>query len=173
MDQKALQYKHVLTYGSITGGAIVLFMLLMYIFGMLNNAALTNVSGILFVVGGYLSVRNFRKKREGGIISYGKAYAICFLTFLTTGFIWSIYEYILYKYLSPGLLETKMIEAQDALLKLGWTEEKVEALTTLSSPTALSNAFGYFFNTAVWGAVLALLIAAIMKREGNPLLKSE
>lgn len=173
MDQNTTQFRHALIYGAAIGGIISLYMLLLYIFGMLNKTAMTNVGGILFVAGSYIAVRQYRNRILGGFISFGKAYGTSILTFLCIGFVWAIYQYILYKYLSPGLLEEKMIEAQDALLKLGWAEDKVEAITTLSKPTPITNAFGYFFNAAFWGAILSLLIAAILKREDNPLLKKE
>jgi hypothetical protein len=173
MDQSTTQFRHALIYGSITGAIIVIFLLLLYIFGMMNNSAMNNIAGILFVAGSYISVRKYRNQAQGGFISYGKAYGTSMLTFLAAGFIWAIYEYFLYQYLAPGLLEEKLVEAQDALLKLGWDENKVEAFTTLSKPTPFTNAIGYFVNTAFWGALLALLLAGILKREGNPLLKQE
>jgi hypothetical protein len=173
MNQSTTQFRHTLIYGAATGGIISLYLLLLYIFGMMNKTSMTNFGGILFILGGYVSVRQYRNQYKEGFIRFGTAYGTCILTFLAAGFIWAIYEFFLYKYLSPGLLEIKITEAQDALLKLGWNEEKVEAFTTLSKPTPFTNAFGYFFTTAFWGALLSLLIAALLKRESNPLLKQE
>jgi hypothetical protein len=173
MDRNTTQFRHSLIYGSATGAVIAIYLLLLYIFGLMNNAGMSNFGGILFVLGGYISVRQFRNQAQEGFIKFGKAYGTSMLTFLAAGFIWAIYEYFLYRYFAPGLLEEKLIEAQDALLKLGWDEDKVEAFTTLSKPTPFTNAMGYYVNTAFWGALLSLLIAAILKREKNPLLTVE
>jgi hypothetical protein len=173
MNKNSTQLKHSIIFGVITGGVISLYLLTLYFFAALNNTALANISGFLFLIGGYVSVRRYRNELKGGFITYGKAYGTAFLTFLFAGLVWTIYEYILYKYLSPGLLEEKIAEAQEALLKLGWSEERVAAFTTLSNPSPFGNALGYFFNATIWGAIISLLIAAFLKRNENPLLKNE
>lgn len=173
MDPKNSQFRHALIYGSVTGGIIVIYLLILYIFGMMNNMKLVNITGIIFIGGAFLSVKRYRDTIMGGFLTFGKAYGTALLTFIVTGSVWGMYGFILYKYLSPGLLEEKIIQAQDALLQLGWTEERVETYTELiaNSQTAFTNAFGYVLNAAFWGALLALILAAWLKRNENPLLK--
>jgi hypothetical protein len=173
MNRNTIQLKHSVVFGAITGSAIGIIMLLLFFFAMMNNKALSNLSGFIFILGGYISVRYYRNEINGGFISYGKAYGTTFLTFLFAGIVWAIFKYILYKYLSPALLNEELLEMQENLLKIGWSEARVEAFTTLRSPSAFSNALGYFMNAALWGAILSLLIAALIKREENPLLKDE
>ena len=173
MESKNSQFRHALIYGSVTGGIIVVYLLILYIFGMMNNMKLVNMAGVFFVVGAFVSVKRYRDTVTGGFLTFGKAYGTALLTFIATGVVWGIYGYILYKYLSPGLLEEKITQAQDALLQLGWSEERVEAYSELigQSQTAFTNAFGYVMNAAFWGALLSLIIGASLKRNENPLLK--
>jgi len=173
MESSTSQLKHTLKYGSITGGLICIYLLILFIFGMMNNMKLVNISGIFFIGGAFISVKRYRDSVTGGFLTFGKAYGTALLTFIFTGIVWAIYGYILYKYLSPGLLEEKIIQAQDALLQLGWPEDRIESYTYLisKSQTAFTNAFGYVLNATFWGALLALVLAAWMKRRENPLLK--
>ena len=173
MDQNAKQLKQILIFGSISGGAICLFELLFFLFAMLNNKALSNISGILFIIGGYVSVRYYRNEINKGFISFKRAYRVAFLTMLLTGLVWAIYEFILRKYLSPNLLEEELLIAQENLLRLGWPEERVDAFTTLGKPMAFTSALGYFIYAAIGGSLVSLIIAALLKRDENPLLKDE
>ena len=49
MNQKNIQLRHAVIFGSITGGAISVFLLLLYFLALLNNKTLTTVSGFIFV----------------------------------------------------------------------------------------------------------------------------
>jgi hypothetical protein len=173
MNQNSTQLRHTLIFGTITGGGILVYLLVLFFTAMLNNKGLSNIASFLFIIGGYISVRNYRNEMPGGFITFGKAYGTTFLTFLFAGIVWAVFEYILYKFLSPGLLEEKLAETQEALLKLGWSEDRVEAFTKVSSPTSFSMALGYLFSAAMWGALVSLIIAAIVKRDKNPLIDNE
>jgi hypothetical protein len=174
MDTGTSQFKHTLIYGSITGLIISAYLLMLFFFSMMNNNTLVNISGLFFVGGAFISVKRYRDVVMGGILNFGKAYGTALLTFIFTGVVWAIYSYILYKYLSPGLLEEKITQSQESLLQLGWTEDKVEAYTELisKSQTPFTFALGYIFNSAFWGAILALIVAVFMRRGENPLLKN-
>ena len=173
MESKNSQLRHALIYGSVTGGIIVIYLLILYIFGMMNNMKLVNMAGVFFIIGAFISVKLYRDTVMGGFLSFSKAYGTALLTFMVTGVVWGIYGYILFKYLAPGLLEEKIAQAQDALLQLGWSEERVEAYSELigQSQTAFTNAFGYVLNATFWGALLSLIIGVWLKRSENPLLK--
>jgi len=173
MESKTSQFRHTLIYGSVTGGIICFYLLLLYMFSMMNNTKLVNITGLFFVIGAFISVKHYRDKVMGGYLSFGRAYGTALLSFIFTGVVWAIYGYFLYKYLSPGLLEEKMTQSQEALLQLGWTEERVEAYSELisKSQTPFTFAFGYIFNSTFWGALLAFILAGLLKRNENPLLK--
>ena len=173
MNSNNSQLKHALIYGSVTGGMIIVYLLILFVFSMMNNSKLINISALFYLVGGYISVRHYRDRVMGGYLNFGKAYGTAFLTFLFAGITWGIYGYILYKYLSPGLMEEKITQTQEALLQLGWSEDRIEAYMELAgkSQTPFTYAFGYIFNAAFWGALIALAVGGILRRSENPLLK--
>ncbi len=140
---------------------------------MMNNTKLINISGLFFVIGAFISVKHYRDRVMEGYLSFGKAYGTALLTFVIIGFVWAIYGYILYKYLTPGLLEERITQTQETLLQLGWPEDRIEAYTDVirKSQTPFTNAFGYVMNATFWGALLSLIIGAWLKRSENPLLK--
>ena len=121
----------------------------------------------MFVAGIYISTKRYRDHESGGELSFGRAYGTAILTCVFTGIIWSVYEYVLYKYLSPGLLETRIEEMQEIWLDKGFSEDLIELQSALFTPFIL--ALSYIFSAAFWGAVLSFPLAAILKREKNPL----
>ena len=161
------QYKHALIYGGIFGGTIFLLLILGFILGSANNANLQLFATIIFITGVIISTRKYRDIQPDKVLPYGKAFGTAFLTNVVIGFIWAIYGYILYKS-SPGLLEDKLYEVQEAYLRLGWNEEKVAE--TVEQSSAIDIALSYFFSAVIYGGVLSLIVGAIFYRKPNPLM---
>ncbi len=164
---QSTQFQHTVKYSLYTGGAIILFLLLIYVFGMMNNPRMPNIALFMFVAGIFISVKRYRDHENGGVLSFGRAYGTAVLTCVFTGIIWAFYEYILYKYLSPGLLETRIEEMQELWLNSGVSEDLIELQSRLFTPFVMG--ISYLFSAAFWGSVLSLPLAAMLKRETNPL----
>jgi riboflavin transporter FmnP len=167
MEQKPTQLQHTLKYSLYSGGIIVFYLFLLFVTGRANNTRLLNVAAFIFVGGAYLSVRHYRDRVRGGSLDFGKAYGTSVLTCVFSGIIWSAYTFVLYRYLLPELLLERMELAQEMYLNLGMSEEMVELLSTQITP--FNMAFGNVFSAAFWGSLISLLIAAMLKRDVNPL----
>jgi len=168
MNGNNSQFKHTLVYGAIFGGFILLISLIVYMLGMLNSPSLATFAPAIYTIGAYISVRHFRDKQNNGFITFGKAFGTSFLTCCIMGSAWAIYGYLLYKYLSPGLMDEAIEATQEIWLNNGFSEAFVELATNSLSPVTM--AFGYVVNTLFFGALLSLIIAAFLKRDTNPLL---
>jgi hypothetical protein len=169
MDKKTSIFNHSLVYGLVTGGLIAVYQLVIYIFGMANNKNLGNVSFILLIVGLLLSVRHYRDHVNEGYIDFGKAFSAGLLTCVFAGVVGAIYSYFQFKYMSPHLIDELLALSQDKLLSKGLTEDQVEIQSALIEKimTPFFLAVSYVFSMAFWGALLSLLIAAIMKKPEN------
>jgi hypothetical protein len=168
MNNNSVQFRHSVIYGAIAGGFIVFLLFIVFLFGMLNNTVLTSFSPMIYIFGAYFSVRHYRDRLCGGYVTFGKAFGTSLITCVTMGTIWGIYSYILYKYLSPGLMKEAIELSEEVLLNKGFSEEFVELATKSTNPFTLS--FGYITNSFLLGSLLSLFIAAILKRNVNPLL---
>jgi hypothetical protein len=172
MEKKNKMFSHSLKYGVVIGIGIIIYQLILYIFGLLNNTTLGNVIFFLLVIGVLLSVKHFRDHLNRGFLNFGKAFQIGFLTCIFTGIISAVYSYFQYKYLSPHLVNDLLTVAQESLLNKGISEEQVELQSTilekLMTPAFLSIA--YVFSMGFWGSILSLVIAVVLKRDENPLL---
>jgi hypothetical protein len=169
MNFNQIQIRHSLTYGAIFGVSIVILLLLLYIFGMTNNASLITLAPLLYVIGAHISVKHHRDRLNDGLLSFGKAFGTSLLTCVIMGSIWAVYEYFLYKFLLPGLLAEQIALAEDMYLNLGFSEEYVEKINITTTPFTI--AFGYVTNSLIFGSILSLVIAVFLKRNNtNPLM---
>ncbi|MBN1597068.1 MAG: DUF4199 domain-containing protein [Bacteroidales bacterium] len=172
MDQKNSQLRHSAKYGLITGGIIVLFQLMLYIFGMLNNQKLNNITFFIIVIGLFISVKHFRDRINGGLLNFGKAFGVGILTCLFMGIAVAVYTYFQYKFFSPHLMEQLLLETEDRLARWNFSDEILEQQINMMHQivTPLFVSFSSVLGTVIWGALLSLLTALLLKRDENPLL---
>ena len=167
MNKNSVQFKHSAIYGAVFGGIIVFMLLISAIF-MVPGKAMTVLTVTVFIFGAYLGTKSFRDKFNDGYITYGKAFGTSLLICVTMGVIWGIYRFILFKYVSPEMMNIEIEEYQEALLTAGWSDSFVELASSSISLFTLS--FGYIWNSAIYGSLLSLILAALLKRNINPLL---
>lgn len=175
MEIKNKQLRHTLTYGAIIGGTIAFYELLLYIFGMTNNKTLEKVSLFLFVLGIFITVRRFRELESGGVISFKGAFLTGFLTCIFIGLIGAIYTFFQFKYLSPYLINEVKEIFQENLLNKGIPDDQIELQSNLLEGLLKPGIIAVlsFFGSIFWGSIMSVLVAILLKREENPLLKSE
>lgn len=175
MEIKNKQLKHALTYGAIIGSTIVFYELLLYIFGMTNNKTLENVSLFLFVLGVFITVRRFRELESGGFISFKNAFLLGFLTCIFIGAIGAIFSYFQFKYMSPHLIDEMMEAAQENLINKGIPDAQIELQTRIMESILKPGFISVisFFGSLLSGSIMSVIVAVLLKRDENPLLKSE
>lgn len=161
--------KNALTHGLITGGLLILFSLLTYALGMMENKAIGFVTFILLVGGMYYGTKTYRERQLNGFISYGKSFSSSFLIGLIASLVLSIYIYLFYKFFDPSMIEVMRHTAEQEILRrdpeitdealnmaLSWTER-------FTSPGWLA-VFGLLTNLFVT-AILALILSFFLKKE--------
>lgn len=168
MNNSLTQFRHSIIYGAIFGSLIVFLLFFTFIFGMLNIKDITSLTVPIYAVGAFIAVKHFRDKVNDGYLSFGKAFQTSLIVCITMGVVWGTYQFILYKYLSPDLMIKKIEDYQEEMLILGFSEKFVELNSSAMSPFTMG--FGYISNSAILGSLLSLIIAALLKRNINPLL---
>ena len=170
MNYNQIQFRHSLIYGAIFGISIVILLLILYIFGMTNNGNIYSLAPLIYIIGAHISVKHHRDRLNDGYITFGKAFGTALLTCIFMGIVWAVYGYFLYKYLLPNLLTEQIALIQEMYLKFGMSDQLVEKLSQAITP--FSVAFGYVTNSVIFGSLLSLIIAALLKRIQNPMISS-
>jgi len=169
MIDRGVQIRHSVTYGAIFGGIIVLLLFLAFLFGMMNVTKITSWAMPIYVIGVYIAVKHYRDRINNGYVQFWTAFGSALIVCIVMGILWAVYRYILFKYLSPEIMIREIEEYEEGLLKLGFSENMVELSTSAMTPFSLS--FGYITNSLIYGSILSLVVATLLKRKTNPLLE--
>ncbi len=163
--------KHSATYGAIIGFALIIYSVLLYILDLSLSKSLGYLSFLIIIGGLYIGIKNFRENEPEKAISYGRAVGVGVLICVFLGFLGSVFAYLQFRFIDPGLVD-KMIEiSEEKLLEKGLPDDMVEmqlsAMSKMFTPglMAILGFFSYLF----WGTVFSLIIAAILKKQPQPL----
>lgn len=162
--------------GLYMGGALVLLYLALYFVS--PKVFLSWGSWISFAVYIYFMYNAAKEERAslGGYMSFGEGFKAAFLAFVVGGLISALFTYVMYNFIDPTLIDLTKEIALEAFEKMSgfMGEEAAEtAMETIedqdfSTSYSIGNTLmGYLFSLIFPGAVIALIIAAIMKRTNN------
>lgn len=109
--------RNAMNYGALTGVALIIVSLIFYILNMTLIPGVQWIQFAVYVAGMIIGILNYRNKVNGGFISYGKSLGSGVLIGLFASIIASIYVYILFKFIDPGLVDKMISMQEDAILK--------------------------------------------------------
>ena len=105
MEEKSTFLKNSLTHGLITGLAVVIYSVLLYVLELNLNTALGYVVYIIIIAGFFLGTKAYRNNNLNGTISYGKALGYSTMILLVVAITSTIYSYLLVTVLDPDITE--------------------------------------------------------------------
>jgi len=159
-------------YGVIAGLGSIIATLLLYFSDpkiMLNFIQYIGWAIYLFCM--VKSVSDDRTA-AGGFISFKNAFQSSFVVFIIASLFTNIFWYILTNMIDPSLPQLQIdmaVEAMDQVVEAGWMDEKMfdAAVAELENPNnySLMKILQNYLIGLVGGAIPALIVAAIMKRE--------
>jgi len=120
-----------LKYGVILALISILITVILYVTGMLTNPMASSILGMLSLVAYIaviaLAIKSHRDQNQNGYITLGQAVGVGIITALVSAFIGGIFNYILYGFIDPGLMEELISMQEDSMAESGMPEEQIEA----------------------------------------------
>ncbi len=172
MEQKST-FLPALQFGLLTGLAMIVFSLIMYLAGV-DMHSYWNLFGYVFFVGGlYWGITSIREKQLEGIMTYGKAFGAGFWISLFAAILLGIFAFFYLKYINPSILADKLNEVRDKIVTSNPNisdadlQKSLDMVKMFSTPI-VSAIFG-FLGYLVSGTVFSLIIAIFAKREDRTL----
>lgn len=134
------------------------------IFSAMINGLVVFVFYIVLMV---LAVRKHRDQDLGGHIPFGRAFVVAFLASMIVGVLGTAFNMLYMSVIDPSMGPTIIEETREMYEGMGMNEEQIEnAMTQVERGfTVTGQLMGLGFG-AVMGAVISLIIAAVMKK--NP-----
>lgn len=158
-------------HGLYVGLCLVLNLLIFYIAGN----PFSDVSGLLgyaFIIAGIgYSMWTFAKLNTEEGLPYSRALGLGTLIALFGSIIFGFFNFILYKYIEPGLIDKLLATTEEKLLAQGWKDDAVEkmlgAQKNFMTPAILS--FAQVFSVTLMGFLFSLILAIFFKKDAeNP-----
>ncbi|RLD59081.1 MAG: hypothetical protein DRJ01_11780 [Bacteroidetes bacterium] len=158
--------KNAMTYGAITGFALVLISLLFYSSNLQNSGYLNFITYLILGAGVYIGTKNFRDKSLGGYMNYSKSVGSGALICLFSSFILAFYFYILYKVIDPNGIQVLIQTMEENLINQGMPDEQIEMFLEILNKTMTPGiiAFGYVFSITFYGTILSLILSFFIKK---------
>ena len=162
-------FMNALTWGIIIGLVSIVYSVILYMVDQVFNQTLGYLGLIILIAGMVIAVRSYRENVLGGEISFGKALGFGVLIAVFSGILGAIYSYLLYTVIDPDLQGKLLDITAERLLERGVPEgqldQTLEISKRLMSPVILS--ISSILNSALMGTIIALVVAAIFKKESE------
>jgi len=172
MEQNANPWKANLTNGLIMGLFGIVYSLVMYFLDLSFNKLQGWIFFLIQIVILYFMLKSYRDNYKYGMITFGQTLGSGVIIFLYYAVIMAIFTYILYAIIDPDLMDKQLAFAEEQMLKRGMPEASVEAGMKLNQkimkPALMAPLT--IFNSMFVGVIMSLIVAAFVRKEGNPLV---
>lgn len=166
-QQKNLQVNYTMTYGAITGGALVIFSILLYISGNYLNDYLGYFNYLILIIGIIIGTKNFRDKELNGNMPYSKALGTGTLIALFSSIILAFYNFIFLKFVDPQIITEMQKMAEEAMLQRGMSADEVENAMQMQSKMMTPGWISIFVIPVMtfFGFIFSLITSIFLKKE--------
>jgi ABC-type sugar transport system permease subunit len=162
-------------YGLITGGAMIVFSLIMYLLDLYMNKAVNWIGYVFLIAGMIWGTLEYRKKYSNGFLTYGRAFSSCFWIGLFSGILATVYLFVFINFIHPGFISELLDQMRENIQSASpqMSEEQMEQAISMSSKfmsPMMMTIWGLVTYTAL-SAVIGLILAIFLKKE-DPSLKA-
>jgi hypothetical protein len=164
---------HAMYYGLITGAAMIIFFLILYVADLYMNNYIGNIS-FLFLIGGMVwGTLEYRKTYLNGFMTYGKAFSTCFMIALFAAILSAFFTFIFAEFINPNYSQEILEKAREGMMSSGrqMTDEQMDQalIWTQRFTTPVMMAIWGLITSVAISAVLSLLEAIFLKKEDKSL----
>jgi FlaA1/EpsC-like NDP-sugar epimerase len=172
METNVSVWKANLVNGLIIGLIGVMFSLVTYFFDLTFNKWIAWVWIVLQLVIMFFLVKSYRDNYRHGFITFGQALGAGMVICLYQAVIAAIFTYLLYKFIDANLVDKQLAYIEGMMQERGLPEEAIELSMNMQKKLMIPEVMAPFSIIAsmFYGLFMSLIIAAFVRREGNPLI---
>lgn len=147
---------------------VVTSIVLTYAWQLLNvdpNTAVKYIGFVVFIAFLILAQKEQRDK-QGGFVTFGESFTAGMLYSIVSAVLISIFTYLYYAFLSPQMFEKILDATKAGLVEKGTSSDQIDkTMGFMTKYGTLFSAVGALFLIAIFGIIIALIGAAILKKE--------
>jgi hypothetical protein len=174
MEEKVSVWKANLTNGLILGLLGIVYSLVMYFLDLSFNQAQGWIFYVLEIVVLFYLVKSYRDNYMHGMITFGQGLGAGVVICLYYSVIMAVFVYILYTVIDAGLMDKQLAFAEEALIKRGMPQAQIDAGMSIQRKIMVPEIMApvSIFGNMFFGLILSLIVAAFVRKEGNPLIET-
>ncbi|NHA07330.1 DUF4199 domain-containing protein [Mucilaginibacter sp. HC2] len=172
--QKTSPMPVIIKWGAIY---VIASIVLTYIIQFMNvdpDSPIKWLSTLLFIGFMFLTQKEYRDV-NGGYLTFGEGFKAGFLFAILSGIVLAVFTYLYFSVLSPEMLEKIVASTEAKMASKGLSQEQVDQAMSftkkLLSPAGVT--ISALISAAIMGAIIALIGAAIFKKDRPPVLISD
>ena len=171
METQRSAFSTALKYAIITALAMFIFSIIMYITGMYLNNGMNWITYIIMLAGLVFAVKDRRDKDLGGFISFGEGFKTGFVFCLLTGAMGAVFGLIMMNFIAPDMVDEILNKAEADMINKGVPDSQIEVAMewTRKFMTPVWMVVWTLVMSALVGAILSLIVAAIFKKDNQQL----
>jgi hypothetical protein len=160
---------HTMIYGLITGVALIVFTLIMYVANLYLNTTIGYLAFLISIGGMVYGALQYRKNQLKGFMTYGQAFSSTFLIGLFATIVSTVFFFFYVKYINTGMINELLDQIR----------VKMEAKSGTMTPEQMEQAMAWtakfmtpvwmviwgFLGNLFWGALFSLVIAIFLKKK--------
>lgn len=152
-----------LRYGLILAGLGIIFTILQF---MSSIKWLSWVSLLISIAILVYANREHQRQDLGGFISFKRVFRLSFLANIVSGAIASVFNFVYIKFINPSVLEDIIAQIRSDSERNNTPEEAINIAIewTTWMFSSVGGIFITFFIVLISGAIISLILAAILKR---------
>jgi hypothetical protein len=155
---------------------VVTSIILTYAFDLSNidpNSKLRWISYIPFIAFLCLSQKEYRNQL-GGYLTYGEGFQAGLLYSVFMGILAAIFTYLYFAVLSPEMLEKILASSEAQLQAKNMSQDQIDTAMSMTRKFMKPGIMAVFglIGTIIMGVIIALITAAIFKKERPPFLNA-
>ncbi|MCF8275922.1 MAG: DUF4199 domain-containing protein [Flavobacteriales bacterium] len=157
--------KHYMNWGAILGLSLVVFSIILYLFGK-GESGLTSVSHLIII--GVLALAIFKvKEMNGGFLSFGEGLGTGAWISLFGAVIVAFYTFVQLSFIDPDQISRLLLKIEDQLYESQIDDSQIETVMEMYGKIFKPGlmAFFAFLGTGLEGFIVSLIASAVLKKE--------
>ena len=159
-------------HGLIIGIILIVISLAYQLAGLTSNMFFSMLVGLLsillYAVASFRAIKEHRDYDLGGHITLGRGFLTGWVAAMVAGAVAAIFSVVYVNFIDPGSVQDAMDGAREMMEQFGTDEDIIDeamkdAEERMSSPVRVF--FSGFITSAVVGAIAAVIMGAVMKKE--------
>jgi hypothetical protein len=169
MEEKSTLWKSGLTHGLITGLALIIYSVLLFVLELNLKSGLNYLAYLIIIAGFIYGTKTYRDNALNGSITYSKALGYSTVILLVAAILSTIYNYVFFTIIDPDIVDKILAVSEEKMLSRGMSDEQIEMGIEMSkkfmSPV-LMTIMGFIW-TMIFGFILALITSAFIKKDDD------